>query len=312
MLVVLVPQADVESEVAPNAPVVLREQMQPVRPAVLVAPSVAGHGRCRVTEQEIRKGVSTELPRVGEGTSRAVRLLRSELQMKVVRAQFQPMRASIQPDVVIQLEMLVVTVNEGRRIAERAVQAACGDLRKPDVSGIGRDTLQSDLARKVDPAVLAHLTTCDAHPPDAELVHDRAPEHVRVADAQVPRLRAHVSSEAGYKRLLQAACPERLDLAGIERAEACKHLIRRCQPMVDTKTHLIDVLDLLTNGGQVLWADTGSGLRQVLQECRSQRIDAICGDAIRSEWRAGSSTRVDDRRITDLSNAREVTVPHGH
>ena len=96
MLVVLVAQADVEGEVAPNPPVVLREQMQPVRPPVLVAPSVAGHGRCRVTEQEIRKGVSTELPRVGEGTSRAVRLLGSELQMKVVGANFQPMRASIE------------------------------------------------------------------------------------------------------------------------------------------------------------------------------------------------------------------------
>ena len=96
MLVVLVPEADVDREVAPNPPVVLREQMQPVRPPVLVAPSAAGHGRCRVAEQEIRKGVSTELAGVGESTSRVIRLLGPELQMKVVGANFEPMRAAVE------------------------------------------------------------------------------------------------------------------------------------------------------------------------------------------------------------------------
>ena len=50
--------------------------------------------------------------------------------------------------------------------------------------------------------------------------------------------------------------------------------------MIDAKTDLIDVLDLLADRRQILERGAGGRLRHVLQECRSQRIDAVCGDAI--------------------------------
>ena len=129
VLVVLVSQPDIDGEVAANPPVVLGEQMEPVRAAVLIAASDAGDGGRRIAEQEIGERVAAELTGVGERAARVVRLLGPELQVKVVAAELDAMRASVEQDVVVHLEMLVVAIRERRRIAERAVQPARRDLR---------------------------------------------------------------------------------------------------------------------------------------------------------------------------------------
>ena len=128
--------------------------------------------------------------------------------------------------VVVQLEVLVVAIDERRRIAERAVEPARGDLRKADVARIRRDALQADLAREVDAAILADLPACDAHPPEPQLVQQ--PTGRTMCVWLTPRFLAFVfrrAAEARHERLLQAAGAERLDLVRIERAEAREQLI---------------------------------------------------------------------------------------
>ena len=129
-------------------PVVLRVEMQPVGPAVLVATPDAGHRGRRIAEQEIGERVAGELSGVGERAARVVRLLGSELQVEVVGAELQAVRAAIERDVVEQLEVLVVARREDRGIAERAVEAAGRDLREAHVARIARDAEQADLLRE--------------------------------------------------------------------------------------------------------------------------------------------------------------------
>ena len=153
VLVVLVAQAEVEREVAARLPVVLGVEVEPVGPAVLVAAADAGGGRRRVPEQEVGEGIAGELPRVGEGAARVVGLLGLELQVEVVGAELQPVRAAIDREVVEQLEMLIVARREDRRIAHRVVQPAGGNLREADVARVGRHAQQADLAGEVVAAI---------------------------------------------------------------------------------------------------------------------------------------------------------------
>ena len=80
-----------------------------------------------------------ELSRVGERAARVVGLLGPELEVEVVRAELQAVRAAIDGEVVVQLEMLVVARGEDRRVAHRVVQTAGRNLREADVARIGRD-----------------------------------------------------------------------------------------------------------------------------------------------------------------------------
>ena len=87
-------------------PVVLGVEVQPVAPAVLVAAADSGDGGRRIAEQEVGEGVAAELTGVGEGAARVVGLHRLQLQMVVVRAELQAVRAAVPGEVVVQLEVL--------------------------------------------------------------------------------------------------------------------------------------------------------------------------------------------------------------
>ena len=121
------------------------------------------------------------------------------------------MRAAIDRDVVVELEVLVVAGREDGRIAHRVVEPAGGDLREADVARVGRDAQQADRAGEVDAAIHAQLSAFDRHPAEAHLVQQRVPEHVRVAGHEVPRLRRQRPAESGHERFLEHARAERLE-----------------------------------------------------------------------------------------------------
>ena len=64
--------------------------------------------RRRIAEQEVGERVAGELAGVGERAARVVGLLGPKLQMEVVAAELHAMRAAVDRDVVVQLEVLVV------------------------------------------------------------------------------------------------------------------------------------------------------------------------------------------------------------
>ena len=65
-------------------------------------------GRRRIAEQEVGERVAGELPGVGERAARVVRLLGPQLQVEVVGAELHAVRAAVDREVVVQLEVLVV------------------------------------------------------------------------------------------------------------------------------------------------------------------------------------------------------------
>src|SRR4029450_1437027 len=101
VLVVLVAETDVHREVFANPPVVLRKQMEPVRAAVFVASSNAGHCGGRIPEQEIAESVAGDVAGVGKRPARVVGLLGQELQVKEIPADLDAMAASVEQKVVV-------------------------------------------------------------------------------------------------------------------------------------------------------------------------------------------------------------------
>ena len=95
MLVVLVAQARVHGQVVPDAPIVLRVQVQPVGPSVLVSSPDARCRRGGIAEEKIGKRVAGKLSGVGERATGVVGLLGPELQMKVVGAELDPVAALV-------------------------------------------------------------------------------------------------------------------------------------------------------------------------------------------------------------------------
>ena len=311
VLVVLVREPQVDREVAADPPVVLREQVEPVGSAVLVAASDARHRIRGITEQEIREGVAGELTCVGEGSARVVGLLGSELQVEVVGADLDAMRAPVEEHVVENLEVRVVAVGERRRIAERAVESARRDLRIAHVPRVGRDAFQADLAREIDAAVLTDLPARHVHPSEAQLVQERAARDVCVTEREVPGLCAQSPPEAGHECFLKAAASERLHLVGIEGAESRKQLIARAEAVIETKAELIDILDLLFDRREVLQHRARSRQRHVLKKAHGQRIQTPRGNPVVREWRAGCTGRGDRGGITNRGHAGEVSAADG-
>ena len=70
-----------------------------------------GHRRRRIAEEEVGERVAGELAGVGERAARVVRLFGPKLQVEVVGAELQAVRAAIDRDVVVQLEVLVVAAS---------------------------------------------------------------------------------------------------------------------------------------------------------------------------------------------------------
>src|SRR5690242_6184731 len=106
--------------------------------------------------------------------------------------------------------MFVAPVDEGRRIAHRAEETGGRHLRIADVARIARHTFQTRLPRKVDAAVLAHLSAAHAQPATPQLVHYPRAENVRVTDTDISGARANLASKPRHERLLQSAGPKRL------------------------------------------------------------------------------------------------------
>jgi hypothetical protein len=201
VLVVFVAQSEIHSQVAANPPVVLREDMEPVGASVLVATPASAGGCRRVAEQEIGKGIASELTGVGERAAGVIGLLRPELQMKVVAAELDPMRTAVEQHVLVQLKVLIVSIGERRGIAEDAVETTRRNLRIAHITRIVRHALKPDLAREVHASVLADLSACHAQPAESKLVQEPARD-TRVADDGVSGLRVERATEAGHERFL--------------------------------------------------------------------------------------------------------------
>ena len=98
----------------------------------------------------------------------------------------------------------------------------CG---KPVSRGSVETPWQTDLAGERIALVEAHLAAVDLHPADADLVQLRIAEDAGVAGDQVARVRRQRAAESRDQRLLQRAGAERLQIVGVERAEAREELI---------------------------------------------------------------------------------------
>ena len=278
VLVVLVAKARVDGQVRPHTPVVLCEQMHPVGPRILAAAPDARHGARRIPEQEIGERVAGELSRIRECAARVVRLLGVEAQVEQIPAELDVMRAAINQQVLVQLEMLVATIDERRRVAHRAVETRGRHLREPGVARIARDALQADLPREIGAAIDAHLPARDAQPPRAQLVHHLRVEDVAVADAEIPGAGAHIAAESWHERLLQAARAERLPIAGVERAEAGEELPPNAETLIDSNADLVDVVELRLGRGEILRLAGPVRQRHVLEEGGRNRIELALRD----------------------------------
>ncbi len=129
-----------------------------------------------------------------------------------------------------------------------------------------------------------------------------------LAGRHVPRARAQRASESRHQRLLQHARAEWLELVGVERAEAREDLIGIGQPVIHTEAELIDVFDLLPDGGQIS-PDAGRGRhRHVLQKGRGDGIDARSGNPVVRKWRADTGRRSGSYRIAEGWKPGEVAA----
>ena len=280
-------------------PVVLGVEVQPVRPAVLVAPADAGYRRRRIPEQEVGERVAGELPGVGEGAARVVRLLRPQLQVVVVGAELHAVRPAVERHVVEELEVVVVAGREDRRIAHGAVQAARRNLREADVARVGGHPQQTDLLAKGLPRLTLTCPPSTVIQPKRSSFSMRVAEHVRVARDEVPRLRRQRAAESGHERLLQRARAERLEIVGVERAEAREQLVGVRQLMVEPRAELVEIAGRLLDRGQVL-----DGSRSTSAAARAASSAAaigsmrLGGDLVVGERRADAGRR-DRQRIAD-------------
>ena len=219
VLVVLVAQAEVERQVVARLPVVLRVEVQPVGAAVLVAAADARDRRRRIAEQEVGERVAGELPGVGEGAARVVGLLGPELQVEVVAAELQAVRAAIERDVVVELEVLVVA--RGERPSDRP---SCCRARRS--RSAGSPTSRGSLVTPSRPTWLAKslprfrldLPAVDRHPADAQLVQQRVAEDVRVAGRPGS---ASASSATGRIRARAFPAARWCRTAGARRRRTC-------------------------------------------------------------------------------------------
>ena len=205
-----------------------------------------------------------ELAGVGECAARVVRLLGSELQVEVVAAELQPVRAAIQRDVVEELELLVVARGEDRRIAERAVEAAGRDLRE---AGVARIAWSRQAGR---PAARTSLPRFRLIWPPSTLIQPTrtsfssdVPKTCVLARHEVPRPGRQRAAEPRHERFLQHAGAERLQLVGVERAEARQQLVGGREPVIEPQAELIEMAILLFDRGQVLQAGRGRRQRHV-------------------------------------------------
>src|SRR5688572_13735874 len=148
--------------------------------------------------------------------------------------------------------MLVVPVDERRGIAKRAVETAGRNLRVADVTRIGRDATQTDRAGEVNPAVLTRLSARDPHPAKAQFVDHRRAEWPRVADGSIAGACVDAPAEARNQRFQQGACAKRLALIRVEGADSREQLVAAAEAVVDTDTHLRDLLRLFADRGEVL------------------------------------------------------------
>ena len=92
-------------------------------------------------------------------------------------------------------------------------------------------------------------------------------------DDQVSRLRRQRAAEARHERFLERARAERLDLLGVERAEARQQAVGVAQLMIQPQAELIEVAVLFLDGGQVLQtaAPTSAAARAAGAPSRSDR-----------------------------------------
>src|SRR5678815_130672 len=154
--------------------------------------------------------------------------------MKEVAAELDAMRATVEQHVLVQLEVLIVSIGERGGIAEDTVETTRRDLRIAHVARIVRYALKADLAGEVHAAVCADLSSRDVHPAESKLVQEPARD-VGVTDHGVSGLGVERASEAGHQCFLKAAAAERLHFVRIEGAHACEELIAGVEAVVETQ-----------------------------------------------------------------------------
>ena len=206
MLVVFVAQAEVDRQVVAQPPVVLRKQVQPVRPTVLVARARCRPRRRRIAEQEIGERVPAELAGVGEGAARVVRLLGPNCRWKKYAPNFRRWRPG-RGDVVEQLEVLIVagdtkTSGRPRCCTDRSSRSA-GIPYRADRSS----HRAGPPACEVDPRGSRSLLPPTTHPAKAGARSAGGAEHD--AYGWPPRFRAFVSrgAETRHQGFLKALVP---------------------------------------------------------------------------------------------------------
>ena len=126
----LVAQPVVDRQVGAHAPVVLRVEVQPRRPAVLVGAADADLRGARIAEQKISERVAGELPGEGERAARGLRILRVERQPEQIAADLEAMRAAIDQQVVVELDSCGCrarrTSSDRRSCCRRRRTTTCG------------------------------------------------------------------------------------------------------------------------------------------------------------------------------------------
>ena len=80
------------------------------------------------------------------------------------------MSATVDEDVVVDLEAAVLARDERRRIADAAEETAEGDLRIPHVAWIGGNALQPGRAGKIEALIRADLAAAGVEIAEAELI----------------------------------------------------------------------------------------------------------------------------------------------
>src|SRR5690349_12076149 len=101
-----------------------------------------------------------------------------------------------------------------------------------------------------------------------------------MADADVSRAGPNRAAKARHERLLKGAGPERLAIVRVERAESRKQLVGGRQTSIEAQAHLVNVIDLVAGGGEILKRGIRGRQRHLTKKCRRDRIDAVRGNSV--------------------------------